>query len=66
MLAAVKQVPLGQSAGQRLLHRLIEDMPPIVERALDITDDEHIGIGAVSQAMASALHETQYSRLFRS
>jgi urease accessory protein len=27
VLAAVKLVPLGQSAGQRLLHRLIEHMP---------------------------------------
>ena len=27
VLAAVKLVPLGQSAGQRLLHRLTEAMP---------------------------------------
>ena len=39
VLAAIKLVPLGQSAGQRLLHRLIESMPEIVEQAL-ILDDQ--------------------------
>jgi urease accessory protein len=65
VLAAVKLVPLGQSAGQRMLHRLIESMPQIVERALRVGDDE-ICISAVSQALASSLHESQYTRLFRS
>jgi urease accessory protein len=65
MLAAVKLVPLGQSAGQRLLHRLTQAMPEIVERALTLRDEE-IGVSVVSQALASALHEAQYSRLFRS
>ena len=65
VLAAVKLVPLGQSAGQRLLHRLIQDMPAIVERALHLADEE-VGVGAVSQAWASCLHESQYTRLFRS
>jgi len=65
VLAAVKLVPLGQSAGQRLLHRLTAAMPAIVERAL-VLDDEAIGVGTVSQALASALHESQYTRLFRS
>jgi urease accessory protein len=65
VLAAVKLVPLGQSAGQRLLHRLTAAMPAIVERAHRLGDDE-LGVGTVSQALASALHESQYSRLFRS
>ena len=65
VLAAVKLVPLGQSAGQRLLHQLIESMPEIAERALQLSDDE-IGISAVSQSLASSLHESQYTRLFRS
>jgi urease accessory protein len=65
VLAAVKLVPLGQSAGQRLLHRLTNKMPAIVERAQTLTD-EAIGVGSVSQALASALHESQYTRLFRS
>jgi urease accessory protein len=65
VLAAVKLVPLGQSAGQRMLHRLIESMPQIIERAQRLGDDE-ICISAVSQALASSLHESQYTRLFRS
>jgi urease accessory protein len=65
VLAAVKLVPLGQSAGQRLLHRLIDDMPTIAARAQTIPDED-IGVGTWSQALASALHETQYTRLFRS
>jgi len=65
VLAAVKLVPLGQSAGQRLLQSLIAEMPGITHRALAVKDHE-IGVGTVSQALASALHECQYSRLFRS
>jgi urease accessory protein len=65
VLAAVKLVPLGQSAGQRLLHRLGNLLPSILEQALS-QPDEAIGVGVVSQALASSLHESQYSRLFRS
>jgi urease accessory protein len=65
VLAAIKLVPLGQSAGQRLLGRLIDDIPGIVERAASI-DDEDIGIATPMQGIASCRHETQYSRLFRS
>jgi urease accessory protein len=65
VLAAVKLVPLGQSAGQRLLHRLTAAMPAILERAQAL-DDDAIGVATVSQVFASALHESQYTRLFRS
>ena len=63
--AAIKLVPLGQTAGQRILLRLGERIPPLVQQALSFDDDD---IGQVMQglAMASAWHETQYSRLFRS
>jgi len=37
----------------------------LVERAAAIRDEE-IGTSAISQLMASAMHETQYTRLFRS
>jgi urease accessory protein len=65
VLAALKLVPLGQSSGQRLLNRLIASIPDIAEQALR-ADDRSIGVGAVSQVLASALHESQYTRLFRS
>jgi urease accessory protein len=65
VLAAVKLVPLGQSAGQRLLRRLSDAIPDIVGEAMALPD-EGIGVGVISQVLASALHESQYSRLFRS
>jgi urease accessory protein len=64
-LAAVKTVPLGQSAGQRILHALIQETPSIVESARDMTDED-IGSCAPLHLIASASHETQYTRLFRS
>jgi urease accessory protein len=65
VLAALKLVPLGQSAGQRLLHRLSAAVPRIIERAAGLADED-IGVGTVSQVQASARHESQYTRLFRS
>jgi urease accessory protein len=65
VLAAIKLMPLGQSAGQRILRKIGEDLPAIVERAHEYADDD-IGIGALMHGVASALHETQYTRLFRS
>ena len=65
VLAAVKIIPLGQIDGQKLLHRLKGD----VERATEIarsTDPAHAGSAAFGLAVASARHESQYSRLFRS
>lgn len=65
VLAALKLLPIGQSAGQRILNLLIPSIPVIVERAL-ASDDEAIGIATPLHGMSSAWHETQYSRLFRS
>jgi urease accessory protein len=65
VLAAVKLVPLGQSAAQRMLHRLIARIPPLVEQAHKLTDSD-VGISTALSAVASGRHETQYSRLFRS
>lgn len=63
MQAAVRAVPLGQSAGQRLLARLVHAIPAAVEQAL--AADEPLAF-APRLAIASARHEAQYSRLFRS
>jgi urease accessory protein len=63
--AAVRLVPLGQSAGQRILAAAGAAIPEIVARALAVTDDD-VGAAAPRLAVASAWHETQYSRLFRS
>ena len=64
-LAAVKLVPLGQSAGQRILHALQPEIEQAAERASHLGDDD-IGVATIMQAFASARHESQYTRLFRS
>jgi len=63
--AAIKLVPLGQTAGQRILLRLGERIPQLAQQALTLDDDD-IGQIMQGQVMASAWHEMQYSRLFRS
>ncbi len=63
--AAIKLVPLGQTGGQRLLFELSTDIGVIVEQAAT-TEDSAIGASTPALAIASSLHETQYSRLFRS
>ena len=65
VLVAVKTIPLGQSAGQRLLLALGARIPDAVARARSIADDD-IASFAPGIALASCHHETQYSRLFRS
>jgi urease accessory protein len=63
--AAVKAVPLGQSAGQRILAMLAAEIPAAVAHALHVDDDDRQAF-APMLAILSAQHETQYSRLFRS
>ena len=63
--AAIKSVPLGQSAGQRILARLAHEIPQAVAHALQLPDDARQAFCPML-AIASARHETQYSRLFRS
>ncbi|MDK2956620.1 MAG: urease accessory protein [Desulfovibrionales bacterium] len=63
--AACKAIPLGQTAAQRILMGLTGDMEPVLDRAESL-DDHEIGATAPGLVLASSLHETQYSRLFRS
>ena len=63
--AAVRLVPLGQTAGQRIVAAAGAAIPALTARALTLMDDE-LGAAAPGQALASAAHETLYSRLFRS
>ena len=65
MQAAIKSVPLGQGAGQRILLRLAADIPAAVDRAAALGDEDRQAF-APMLAILSARHETQYSRLFRS
>ena len=63
--AALKAVPLGQNAGQRILARLAGEIPVAVDHALKLTDTDRQALSPML-AILSAQHETQYSRLFRS
>jgi urease accessory protein len=63
--AALKAVPLGQLAGQRILQALIEQMPGLIAAALTMGDNDMQSFSPML-GIASARHETQYSRLFRS
>jgi urease accessory protein len=64
-MAATKLVPLGQTAGQRILSALIPLIDQATEQALT-RSDEQLGFSAPGVALAAARHEVQYSRLFRS
>ena len=63
--AAIKAVPLGQNAGQRILAALAAAIPAAVEAALLRREEERQAFSPML-AIRSAQHETQYSRLFRS
>ena len=63
--AAMKAIPIGQVAGQRILLELGGRLPGIVAALADFGDDE-ISNFAPGLSLASSRHETQYSRLFRS
>jgi len=63
--AATKLLPLGQTQAQRLLCTLQEEVPDAISYALSLKD-EQLGASLPALAIASMLHETQYTRLFRS
>ena len=62
---ASKALPLGQTQAQQILQALIPVIADVCEQAKHIQDDD-IGTGLMGLAIASSLHEQQYSRLFRS
>ena len=63
--AGVRLVPLGQSDGQRVLAALEPVVASTAQRAPTLALDD-IGGAAFRADLASARHETQYTRLFRS
>lgn len=63
--AATKIVPLGQTEAQLMLCELLEAIPQATQLALNISEED-MGLSLPGVVMASALHEHQYSRLFRS
>jgi len=65
VIAGVKIIPLGQTAGQQILQQLGANIPDIVETGLTRKEDD-VGAASPALALASSLHETQYTRLYRS
>jgi urease accessory protein len=63
--AAMKTIPLGQAAGQRLLAGLSAAIPKAVAAAARLPLDNMQAFTPML-AILSSQHETQYSRLFRS
>ena len=63
--AGVRLIPLGQTDGQRVLVALEEMAATTARRAL-VTPLDDVGASAFRADIASARHETQYTRLFRS
>ncbi len=63
--AAIKSVPLGQSAGQRILAALAAEIPADVDAALRLEASDMQAFTPML-AILSSQHEAQYSRLFRS
>ena len=63
--AGVRLIPLGQTDGQRVLAALERVVAETTQRALAAKLDD-IGSAVFRADLASARHETQYTRLFRS
>lgn len=63
--AAIKAIPLGQAAAQRILSALQAALPQAVDSALQLSEGRWQS-HAPMLAILSAQHEDQYSRLFRS
>ena len=63
--ALCRLIPLGPLAGQTLLDSCLRRLPTVMAAAATVTEEE-IGASCPGMALASALHETQYTRLFRS
>jgi urease accessory protein len=63
VMAAIKAVPLGQTAGQKILLELGSRLENLAEAELPEDSWSNFAPGL---ALLSVRHETQYSRLFRS
>jgi urease accessory protein len=65
VLAATRLISLGQSAAQGVLLRVAEGISRAVDHAARVPRAQ-VGRSAIGLCLASAWHERQYSRLFRS
>jgi urease accessory protein len=68
VMAAIKTIPLGQMAGQRILNEARQLIPAVINeaQARALHEPPRVYSLAPQFAILSSRHETQYSRLFRS
>lgn len=66
--AAIKSVPLGQLAGQRILTQLRGRLPEVLAEATErsVASPPLLNAFAPQYAIVASRHESQFSRLFRS
>ncbi|MCK9510541.1 MAG: urease accessory protein UreF [Pigmentiphaga sp.] len=66
--AALKSVPLGQVAAQRILHQLRQQLPPVLDEARRRSQatPPQLQTLAPQYAIVASRHAHQFSRLFRS
>ena len=65
LAASCKALPLGQVAAAQVQAQLLPVIEEVCKRALTL-DDGDLGTSLPFLAIVSSLHESQYSRLFRS
>jgi urease accessory protein len=65
VMAAIKLIPLGQTSGHQVIADLRDECASAVSRGLELHDAD-IGGSCPAAAICSCLHETQYTRIFRS
>jgi urease accessory protein len=65
VITGIKIVPLGQTQGQQLLMELSPKIPGIVTHGLQLGDHD-IGAASPALVLACSMHESQYTRLYRS
>jgi urease accessory protein len=63
--AGIKLIPLGQTAGQKILINLQTQIIDTTAKIL-VLEDEELSSCSWGLSLASMAHETQYTRLFRS
>ena len=64
-ICAIKLVPLGQTSAWRIIENKSKLIDDLVKKA-SLIEDDLIGTGLFNLAIQSVLHETLYSRIFRS
>jgi urease accessory protein len=65
VLTGIKAIPLGQTQGHKILFEMDKTVMDAVRIGLK-EEEEEIGASSPALAIASCLHETQYTRLYRS